>query len=143
MEPRGVIYFAYCATNPALEKDDQKWEAISKLYPNAAILNPSKTNGSSNLIERIFGCDIVIASEIDGQITADVHDEISEAFSHQIPVYVIRETGNSFSFYEVLDLESIEDDNGVFRYAKIIVKDPDGLGKSVIDRNLLINPFEV
>ncbi len=143
MESKGVIYFAYCATNPELEKDEEKWKAIRKLYPNAAIIDPQKINGQSYYKVRIFGCDIVIVSEIDEKITADVHDEISEAFSHQVPVFVIRETGKSFSFYEVLDLISIEDEEGVFRYAKIIVKGPDGAGKPEIDRKLLTDPFTI
>ncbi len=143
MDSEGVIYFAYCAVNSEKEKDDQKWQAIRNLYPNAIIINPEKVCGLSFIKRTILGCNFLIASDIEGTITFDVYCEISEALKHRIPVFVIRDTNESFSFYEVIDLKQLEGNIISPRYAKVIVKDPNGGGQPEIDPNLLSSPSDI
>lgn len=140
MEPKGMIYFAYCGINSTKEKDDQKWQAIRDLYPDAVIINPEKKNGFGYYYRPIKGCDFLIVSEIEGEITADVYNEIAEAFEWKIPVYVIRKTDKDYLFYEVSNLEQLEGKKTSLICAKVVLRNPDDTGLSEIDRNLLSSP---
>lgn len=140
MEPKGMIYFAYCGINSIKEKDDQKWQAIQDLYPDAVIINPEKKNGFGYYYRAIKGCDFLIVSEIEGEITADVYNEIVEAFEWHVPVYAIRKSDKEYLFYEVSNVKQLEGQITSLLCAKVVLRNPDDTGQSEIDLNLLSSP---
>jgi len=137
MEPEGVIYFAYCATNPELEKDDQKWQAIRNIYPDAIIINPEKVAGFGFYYEAIKGCHLLIVSEIENTITLDVELEIREAIKWNIPVFAIRNHGEHHVFHKIVGVKQLDGQITSWRCAEVVLKDPIEEGQLEIDRNLL------
>ena len=143
MEKHGIFFFSDCGIDPEIEKIDKKWVALQKLYPKTIIINPEKKGIYSSFRRVIMGCDFLIASEMNGTITYNVYREISEALKHKIPAFVIRESGDSFSFYKIGNLKRLTEQKSTQVYAKIVAREPDGGGFTEINRNLLSKPSEV
>ncbi|MCF8227004.1 MAG: hypothetical protein K9J30_14095 [Bacteroidales bacterium] len=116
------IYYAHSMQLYDSVQEMNEHAYLWKLYKGDNLINPKNLefNKPKKFFDFVAGCDLVVASEIDGFIGKGVFCEIARALSEDIKVLVLRRIGKEYSLEPVIGIVIENENDWKVKYGKII-----------------------
>jgi hypothetical protein len=117
------IYYAHSKLIYNTEREEMERKAINSLA--GKVLCPNRDMGEYGMmdpyIEAVKNSKAVVCSEYNRHVGRGVYFEVFTAINDGKPVFCLRIKSKTPSFYKVLGIKVVDEDDWKMRYAKLVI----------------------